>query len=52
MYAIEKRFLSFAVGCDIYGARNWVYDLYKDGKLISAAIGINIAKQFVPEFEE
>lgn len=40
MYSIEKRSLDFFVGCSVYGKRNYVYDLYKDGQFVCAAMGI------------
>ena len=45
MYTIKTRKLGFMVGCSVYGSRDWVIDLYKDGELVSAAIGVKRAKE-------
>lgn len=45
MYTIKTRKLDFMVGCSVYGSRDWVIDLYKDGKLVSAAIGVKKAQE-------
>jgi hypothetical protein len=45
MYTIKTRKLGFMIGCSVYGSRDWVIDLYKDGDLVSAAIGVKKAQE-------
>lgn len=46
MYTIKTRKLGFMVGCSVYGSRDWVIDLYKDGKMLCAAIGVERARHY------
>ena len=45
MYTIKTRKLGFMVGCSVYVSRDWVIDLYKDGEMVCAAIGVKKAKE-------
>ena len=45
MYTIKTRNVGFMVGCSVYGSRDWVIDLYKNGEMVCAAIGVGKAKE-------
>jgi len=45
MYTIKTRKLGFMVGCSVYGSRDWVIDLYKNGEVVCAAIGVKKAQE-------
>lgn len=45
MYTIKTRKLGFMVGCSVCGSRAWVLDLYKDGEIVCAAIGVKKAQE-------
>ena len=45
MYTIKTRKVGFMVGCSVYGSRDWVIDLYKNGEMVCAAIGVKKAQE-------
>ena len=45
MYTLKTRKLGFMVGCSVYGSRDWVIDLYKDGEIVCATIGVKKAQE-------